>query len=95
MEWRIFGETLDGAVLREGSARIGARTLLVLDISDIAKPYAQKMEYLVRVRDGSTGELAKGYWLCQVIAVENEAAAIVPLCHNAACMDHLVQAGRG
>ena len=70
---------LGGAVLREGSARIGARTLLVLDISDIAKPYAQKMEYLARVRDGSTGELAKGYWLCQVIAVENEEAAIVPL----------------
>ncbi len=70
---------LGGAVLREGSARIGARTLLVLDISDIAKPYAQKMEYLARVRDGSTGELAKGYWLCQVIAVENAAAAIVPL----------------
>ena len=57
--------------LSEGSARIGARTLLVLDLSDIAKPYAQKMEYLARVRDGSTGELAKGYWLCQVAGYIN------------------------
>ncbi len=37
---------LGAAVLREGGARIGARTLLVLDISDIAKPYAEKMQYL-------------------------------------------------
>ena len=75
---------LGAAVLREGGASIGARTLLVLDISDIAKPYAEKMQYLARVRDGSTGDIVDGYWLCQVIGVENEAAkftnaAIVPL----------------
>lgn len=68
-----------GAVLREGSARIGKRTLLVLDLSDIAKPYAKKMEYLARVRDGSSGEITNGYWLCQMIGVENEATAITPL----------------
>ena len=66
-------------MLRQGGARIGARTLLVLDISDIAKPCAEKMQYLARVRDGSTGEIANGYWLCQVIGVENEDTAIVPL----------------
>ena len=32
-------------------------TLLVLDPSDIAKPCAWKMEYLARVRDGSSGAL--------------------------------------
>ena len=37
---------LGAAVLRQGGARIGARTLLVLDISDITKPCAEKMEYL-------------------------------------------------
>lgn len=70
---------LGAAVLREGAARIRDRTLLVLDLSDIAKPYAEKMEYLARVRDGSTGGFANGYWLCQVIGVENEDSAIVPL----------------
>ncbi len=55
------------------------RTLLVLDLSDISKPYAKKMEYLARARDGSTGGFANGYWLCQVIGVENEDSAIVPL----------------
>ncbi len=72
-------EHLGAAVLREGGPRVRERTLLVLDLSDIAKPYAKKMEYLARVRDGSTGGIANGYWLCQVIGVENEDSAIVPL----------------
>ena len=70
---------LEAAVLGEGSRRIGKRTLLILDISDITKPYAKKMECLARVRDGSTGEIANGYWLCQVIGVENESNEITPL----------------
>ena len=52
---------------------------MILDVSDITKPYAEKMQYLARVRDGSTGAIADGYWLCQVVAVENEDTAIVPL----------------
>jgi hypothetical protein len=67
------------AVLQEGAGRVRERTLLILDVSDIAKPYAEKMQYLARVRDGSTGAIADGYWLCQVVAVDNEDTAIVPL----------------
>ena len=67
------------AVLREAAGRIGRRTLLVLDLSDIAKPYAEKMQYLARVRDGSTGGFANGYWLCQVVGVERQDSAVVPL----------------
>ena len=43
---RALRDHLGGAVLDEGSARIGKRTLLVLDLSDIAKPCARKMKYL-------------------------------------------------
>ena len=71
--------SIGDAVLAEGAGRIGARTLLVLDLSDIAKPYAEKMEHLARVRDGSAGTIADGYWLTQVIGVENEDNAILPL----------------
>jgi hypothetical protein len=74
-----LGDHVAAAVLRAGAGRIRERTLLILDISDITKPYAEKMEYLARVRDGSSGEIAAGYWLCQVVAVENEDNAIVPL----------------
>lgn len=74
-----LGDHVAAAVLQEGADRIRERTLLILDVSDITKPYAEKMEYLARVRDGSTGQIADGYWLCQVVAVENEDTAIVPL----------------
>ena len=43
------------SICRMASSRVKEDTLLVLDISDIAKKYAQKMEYLAMVRDGSSG----------------------------------------
>ncbi len=63
---------LGSAVLREGGARIRERTLLVLDLSDIAKPYAEKMQYLARVRDGGTGGLAPFDKLGRLLAVEGD-----------------------
>lgn len=43
-------------------------TPIILDLSDIAKPFAKKMDYLATVRDGSTGELVNGYWLVELYA---------------------------
>jgi hypothetical protein len=43
-------------------------TAIILDLSDIAKPLARKMDYLATVRDGSTGELVNGYWLVELYA---------------------------
>lgn len=71
--------TLQDALARQGAKRISRDTLLILDLSDLVKPYAKKMEYLSRVRDGSEGKIADGYWLCQVIGVENEGNEITPL----------------
>jgi hypothetical protein len=62
-----------------GSSRIQPNTVLALDLSDIRKEYAQKMENLATVRDGSTGELHKGYWLCDVTGAEVNGSEIVPL----------------
>lgn len=67
------------AVLAEGAGRIGERTLLVLDLSDITKPYVERMEHHARVHDGSSGAIADGYRLAHVVGVENEDNAIVPL----------------
>ncbi len=39
---------LGAAVLREAGARIGERTLLVLDLSDIAKPYAENLRQIAQ-----------------------------------------------
>jgi len=43
-------------------------TPIILDLSDLAKPLAQKMDYLAMVRDGSTGKLVNGYWLIEIYA---------------------------
>jgi Transposase DDE domain len=47
---------------------IKSETVLALDTSDIRKAYAEKMECLGKVHDGSTGEIATGYWLLCVEA---------------------------
>jgi hypothetical protein len=78
-----LGAVLAAGLLREGGKRIRADSLLVLDLSDLRKKYAEKMEYLATIRDGSEKELGQGYWLCQVIGTENrveaEETAITPL----------------
>ena len=66
-------------LVKMGSPRIQPNTVLALDLSDIRKEYAQKMEHLATVRDGSTGELHQGYWLCDVTAAEVNGNEIVPL----------------
>ncbi len=43
-------------------------TPIILDLSDIAKPLAKKMDYLATIRDGSTGQLVNGYWLVELYA---------------------------
>jgi len=43
-------------------------TPIILDLSDIAKPLAKKMDYLATVRDGSSGELVNGYWVVELYA---------------------------
>lgn len=66
-------------LVRMGSQRVQPNTVLALDLSDIRKEYAQKMENLAPVRDGSTGELHPGYWLCDVTAAEVNGSEITPL----------------
>ncbi|MFH1313974.1 MAG: transposase [Candidatus Eisenbacteria bacterium] len=51
----------------------------MIDLSDITKQYARSMEYLARVRDGSTGELTNGYWTVKVIGSELDEVKVTPL----------------
>jgi hypothetical protein len=70
---------LTAQLVKMGSRRVQSNTVLALDLSDIRKEYAQKMEHLATIRDGSTGELYQGYWLCDVTAAEVSGSEIVPL----------------
>jgi len=76
--WGLWAKITD-SVCRMASSRVREDTLLVLDISDIAKKYARKMEYLAMVRDSSEGTLANGYWTCSVIGAEVGEKVLTPL----------------
>lgn len=67
------------AIARMGARHIRQDTLIVIDPTDIRKLYAEKMEYLARVRDGSTGEIGNGYSACLAVACESGGRRITPL----------------
>jgi len=79
----LASEDLTGILNRRiswlGSGQIGDDTVLSVDLSDLTKTYAKKMECLTKVRDGSTGALTKGYWLCEVIGADVQGERIVPM----------------
>jgi len=75
-------EDIEEAIIAEGKSRIKEDSLLIADISDIAKPYAEKMEYLAQVRDGSNNVVGEGYWTMQVVGVECGEKEITPLYHE-------------
>ena len=54
-------------------------TVLIVDDSDISKRYSKKLEGLCRVRDGSTGETANGYWFAGVSALTSEHKQPIPV----------------
>ena len=47
---------LTDGLIRTGSRRVQKDTLLIMDTSDISKQHVRGMEYLVRLRDGNTGD---------------------------------------
>lgn len=67
------------SLLEQASNKIKGDTLLVLDISDIQKKYAEKMEYVAPVRDGSEHVIGRGYWTCNVIGTDLESNKVTPL----------------
>jgi hypothetical protein len=77
-----LAEVVRDWVIARAEPYVGDNPLLIIDPSDIAKPYAHKMEYLARVRDGSKKEQADGYWLCQVLAVDRASDRLVPLVNH-------------
>ena len=50
-----------GLSVAGGSPGVAEGTLLVLNLSDLNKPYVRSMEYLDRVHGGSIGTEGDGY----------------------------------
>ena len=79
IKYRIWG-CIHQRILSLACNRVKDKTLLILDLSDVKKKYAEKMEYLAKVHDGSEdGEIVDGYWTNQVIATEVGSNEITPL----------------
>jgi hypothetical protein len=58
--------------------RLDVDSLFIVDLSDIAKPYAKKMENIATVRDGDKGCLVTGYW-CMEVYCRDKDGIIWPL----------------
>jgi hypothetical protein len=74
---------LEGRIQRRlielAAPRIEDDTLLVLDLSDVTKKYAEKMENMGRVRDGSEKDLGWGYWTLNIVGANTRGTKLVPL----------------
>jgi len=76
---RGLGQKVNEVIVEHGSRKVHKDTLIVIDVTDIRKPYAERMPYLAHVRDGSTGEIVNGYWACTAIACEMGKRRVIPL----------------
>ena len=74
-----FTEHINSQTLRLGDDKINDSMVIAIDPGDIMKPYAKAMEKLCGIWDGSKGEQARGYHLCQVTAANLEHNKVVPL----------------
>lgn len=83
---RDFDKQLQRAAAEVWLPLITDDTPIILDLSDIAKPFSRQMDYLATVRDGSTGELVNGYWLVELYASVNHnnpvPVLLEPFSHN-------------
>jgi len=76
---RRLDREIQRRLIEHAAPRIDDDTLLVLDLSDVTKKYAEKMEHLTRVRDGSEKELGWGYWTLNIVGANTKGTTIVPL----------------
>lgn len=75
---RVFLKRILFNYLRIVRKRLDVDSLFIVDLSDIAKPYAKKMENLSLVRDGDKGGLVTGYW-CMEVYCRDKDGIIWPL----------------
>jgi hypothetical protein len=84
-EWEKFEEEVREKFAKEQVRGINAWTPIVVDLSDLSKPYAEKMEYLATVRDADESSLRgglilnPGYWLFESYVALGEEGDPLPI----------------
>jgi len=74
-----MSQTINRVLAEAAADQVKEDTLVVVDPSDISKPYARRMPYLAKVRDGSRKELVPGYWSCIAVACFPEQRRVMPM----------------
>lgn len=74
-----FSDHINTEIIRLADDKITDDMVIAIDPGDIMKPYAKAMENLCGMWDGSEGQKARGYHLCQVTAANLEHNKIVPI----------------
>jgi hypothetical protein len=65
--------------LQQAASKLGKDRLIAVDLGDITKTSACKMPQITTVRDGSTGELKKGWHLLEIEAMTQRQNRHIPL----------------
>ena len=71
-------QDLTSAALETQAAKLRPCRFVIVDLSDLSKKYAQQMEGLAGVYDGSEDETSRGFWLCNITTVNDDATLVVP-----------------
>jgi len=74
-----LSEHINGELISNAEKYVSKDTVLSLDLSDINKPFAKKMDNLAHVWDGSEKKVNKGYWICEVIGADVKGESVIPL----------------
>ena len=74
-----LSKTVNRRLVAAASRRIERDTLVIVDLSDIQKPYGHSMEHIGLVRDGSSGKIGPGYWDLNIVATDVGSQDVFPL----------------
>jgi hypothetical protein len=72
-------EKIESEVLCRMKPKLNDNMILAIDPGDLDRRYAEKCEFLGKVRDGSSGDIISGYPLLSVVARDGQKGKTVPL----------------
>jgi Transposase DDE domain len=67
------------AYLKQAGRHLGRNRVIACDLGDITKPRVRRMPGIQTVRDGSTGQMKKGWWLLEIEAMHGQGRKHLPL----------------
>jgi hypothetical protein len=74
-----FTDGINRWIYRLGASKVLDEMVIAIDLRDIRKRFATKMQYLGGIYDGSQKEVGNGYWLCKCVAADIEHTRVIPL----------------